>query len=121
MVLTQTLPYTLRISTRPSPDVGHPYGQTFSQKMMVFGEFAANELAINIAVYRYEGCHFSNCVRHAEVTDVPSMPNFIAWSQMMKDSVIHVAMCVAEESDSHERNLRIDMRMAPSWRFFKTQ
>ena len=113
--------YPLGIATGPSPDVGHPYGQAFSLKMMVFREFPSNELAINVAVHSNEGGHFSKCVRHAQVTDVPRMPDFIAGGQMVKNAVVHVAMGVADESDSHGCKLTIDMRMARSWRFFKAQ
>ena len=105
------------IAPRTPSDVGHPDGEAFTLDAMVFREFPADKLVINVAVDGKEGGNVGQGVGHGRTADVTGVPDFVAFLQMMEDAVIHVSVGVAEKSNPHGCKLATDVRLAPSWRF----
>lgn len=101
-------------------DVGHPDAAPLPLEMPVLGVVTADELVVDVAVYRHEGGHPGQGIGHGEIPDVPRMPDLIALPEVVKDPVIDEAMGIADQSDAHGPKFDHIVRLVPSWRSNRT-
>ena len=113
---SESSPNPLGISPRSPANVGHPNAATFALKVLVLRKIPAQELVVDVAVYRNQGGHCGQCIGHLEVPNIPGMPDFITRREMMENAVIHMAVGITDESNAHTSNFGFTARMSPSWR-----
>lgn len=102
----ETTPYAGGITSGPASDVGHPYGTPIAFEMLMLRKIASDQLVIDIAVDGDQWGPFGEGIGHREATDVPGMPDFIAFREVMQDPVIHVSMGVTDQTDAHRGQFR---------------
>lgn len=114
---SQSRPNAFGISPRSASNVGHPNAASFALNVLMFGKIPAQELVVNVAVYRNQGGHGCQRIGDFEVPNVPRMPDFITRGEVMENAVVHMAVGIADQSNAHASNFGFTARMSPSWRF----
>lgn len=104
------------IASGAATDVGHPNSTPTTLKMLVFGKVPPEELVVDVAMNHHRWRHLCEGIGDPKMPDVSSMPDLVAFRQVMQNAVVDVTMGVADESNAHGAKLGPDARTAPSWR-----
>lgn len=80
-------------------DVSHVDADAFRLPREIFREIGAQFGAIDVAVNSADWFKGSETVQNLDRSEIPGMPNLIAFHEMPKDRIVENPMCVRKQSD----------------------
>ena len=93
------LPYSLVVLAGITAYVRNPHVDPFAVKAVIKREFHTGFVTVNIAIYCPERFFFLQGIGNGKVTYITCMPYFICLAGILKDSIINMAVGIAEKED----------------------
>ena len=84
-----------------SANVRHPYRKALTHKSLVFRVARAQRQVVNVAIHRPKGFEMFQIIGHLSVTNIASMPDFIAFAEVGEDLRIKKSVGVRQKTDAY--------------------
>ena len=113
---TFQLPFGIgRVASGMAADMHHQDRHCLAGPVENLGEPSSQFIPVDVAMHGPEGCEGRQPVRHRRISDIPRMPDFVAFAKIAEDGLVEVSVRVRYEPYSYQSQrlaCYLDCRMA---------